>query len=233
MFFNLNKTNQALRDLELQNASLQSTIQENSANRGLLENQIRELRSKLSEQDAELTRMRRDYEFASGKLADSEAQLNEFQRRLQSLNQNSQDGQKLTTSVRDASLKLMSDLEASAKAISETNTNLADIIQEFSNVSALTAQVKGIANQTNLLALNAAIEAARAGEQGRGFAVVADEVRKLSEKSASAAADIESMTGSLSKRIGAMNANLESGMSEIFKSVDSVEAVIALVAEKH
>ncbi len=233
MFFNHNKTNQALRDLELQNASLQSTIQENSANRGLLENQIRELRSKLSEQDAELTRMRRDYEFASGKLADSETQLNEFQRRLQSLNQNSQDGQKLTTSVRDASLKLMSDLEASAKAISETNTNLADIIQEFSNVSALTAQVKGIANQTNLLALNAAIEAARAGEQGRGFAVVADEVRKLSEKSASAAADIESMTGSLSKRIGAMNANLESGMSEIFKSVDSVEAVIALVAEKH
>ncbi len=126
---------------------------------------------------------------------------------------------------------IMSQLAESGQAISETNVNLGQVIEQFSGVEALTAQVKGIANQTNLLALNAAIEAARAGEQGRGFAVVADEVRKLSEKSTVAAGEIASLTGMLTSRTSEMNTNLESGMAKLFSSVDAVERTLSALQQ--
>jgi len=120
-------------------------------------------------------------------------------------------------------------IEAFSEEVTEMATDLALLQTECSNIGSVLDVIRGIADQTNLLALNAAIEAARAGEQGRGFAVVADEVRALAHRTQEATVEIHSMVEGLQEKstnaVTAISRGQELTQDSLIHSAEVVEAL--------
>ncbi|MFT7234812.1 MAG: methyl-accepting chemotaxis protein [Methylophagaceae bacterium] len=137
-----------------------------------------------------------------------------------------QAGKKIVNETMGSISSLAQEVEKAAETLNNLETDIA-------NIGAIVDVIRSITEQTNLLALNAAIEAARAGEHGRGFAVVADEVRTLAARTQSSTHEIEEMVGRL--QVGAlaavtvMNEGRESAKNSVDKAANAASALDSMV----
>ncbi|HHQ4441843.1 methyl-accepting chemotaxis protein [Aeromonas veronii] len=164
--------------------------------------------------------------------------MNEMQATVQEVARNTNDAASAATSASDTAAQgsetvndSIGRIEKVATAIEETALVIRQLGDDSRNIGMVLEVIQGIAEQTNLLALNAAIEAARAGEQGRGFAVVADEVRTLAKRTQDSTSQINHIISELQQRANEAGVTMQQNQDMMSETVHTAREAGASIAE--
>ena len=149
--------------------------------------------------------------------------------------QDAQDCSRQSDAVAAEGAGIVNDVVGDIRDIAETVNQTADAVEalgrQSEEISAIVGTIKDIADQTNLLALNAAIEAARAGEAGRGFAVVADEVRKLAERTTKSTQEIAAMISAIQSGTETAVVSMKRGVDRVATGVEQAQHAGSTIAQ--
>jgi len=181
---------------DMQN-SLKSTIGQISSAADQLASAAEELNAVTEESSRGLTRQNDEIQLAATAVTEMTAAVEEVARNAMSTSDASKVTSTEAANGRDQAREAVNAINSVSTEISSSTTMVEELAGRVREIGKVLDVIRGIAEQTNLLALNAAIEAARAGEQGRGFAVVADEVRALAARTQASTGEIEAMIGSV------------------------------------
>ncbi|WP_210642524.1 MULTISPECIES: methyl-accepting chemotaxis protein [unclassified Pseudomonas] len=186
-----------LRAMSTMQEKLRDTLQRISGSATQLASAAEELNSVTDESARGLTQQNNEIEQAATAVNEMTSAVEEVARNAVSTSEASKNATTSAGDGRDLVQETVSAIERMSADVQSTAALIGNLADESRDIGKVLDVIRGLADQTNLLALNAAIEAARAGEAGRGFAVVADEVRALAHRTQQSTSEIERMIGSI------------------------------------
>ncbi|MGE8477438.1 MAG: methyl-accepting chemotaxis protein [Pseudomonas shirazensis] len=191
---------QLLAALGAMQSGLKGTIQQIASAADQLASAAEELNAVTEESSRGLIRQNDEIQLAATAVTEMSAAVDEVARNATSTSEASRHTSNEAASGRDQAREAVKAITSVNAEIGQSTVIVDELAGSVRDIAKVLDVIRGIAEQTNLLALNAAIEAARAGEQGRGFAVVADEVRALAARTQASTGEIEAMIASVQSR---------------------------------